>query len=203
MFKPANPPTLKIAKTGADQPGTFTSEFGCVTMSSFESLSATLKPEHWSLHSDPFKERNWPADGIIASFFGNRSRAKLDEVGALPLQRAAYQSMLGQALWIKSQVETFRATNIWGTLTWQLNDVYPSGSWGSLEYGPEGRKGQVVGGRWKTLHYVLRQSTFADLLPACGADGHCYLRNDSPWAFDGHVNVSYLQLATGVTEQVR
>ena len=56
------------------------------------------------------------------------------------------------------QVETFRATNIWGTLTWQLNDVYPSGSWGSLEYGPEGRAGQVVGGRWKVLHYVLRQT---------------------------------------------
>ena len=57
-----------------------------------------------SLHSPPFRERNWPADGIIASFFGNSSRAALDKVGALPLQRQAYQSMLGQALVIKSQV---------------------------------------------------------------------------------------------------
>ena len=106
----------------------------CITLYT-ESLSATLAPEHWSLHSEPFKERNWPADGIIASFFGNQSRARVDDVGALALQRQVYQSMVGQALWIKSQVETFRATNIFGTLTWQLNDVYPSGSWGSLEVG--------------------------------------------------------------------
>ena len=148
-------------------------------MSSFESLSATLAPQHWSLHSKPFRERNWPADAIIASFFGNASRNLLNQTGAVALQRSVYQSMLGQALWIKSQVETFRATNIWGVLTWQLNDVYPSGSWGSLEYGSQAQEGQVVGGRWKMLHYMLRQSVYADLLPACGADGRCYLRSDA------------------------
>eukprot|EP01052_Picozoa_sp_SAG31_P011930 SAG31_NODE_687_length_12813_cov_2.597216_12_plen_304_part_00 len=154
LFEPETPPMFSVGATGIEQPGTFTSEFGAVTMSSFESLSATLKPEHWSLHSEPFRERNWPADGIIASFFGNSSRAALDEIGTIPLQRQVYMSMVGQALWIKSQVEIFRAKNIFGTLTWQLNDVYPSGSWGSLEYGPEGRTGQVV--RSKSAHIWTR-----------------------------------------------
>ena len=70
LFEPATPPTFSVSRTGMAQPGTFNSEFGAVTMSSFESLSATLKPEHWNLHSAPFKERHWPADGIIAPFFG-------------------------------------------------------------------------------------------------------------------------------------
>lgn len=202
LFEPANPPKFTVTQTGVAQPGRFNSEFGAVTMASFESLSATLKPEHWSLHSAPFQERNWPADGIIASFFGNSSRDALDEVGAKDLQRQVYQSMLGQALWIKSEVETARASNIWGKLTWQLNDVYPSGSWGSLEYGPLARPGQVVGGRWKILHYMHAQSVFADLLPACSASGNCYVKNDGNKPFTGLVNVSFLHLATGEIEAV-
>ena len=35
---------------GVQRNGTFTSEFGATAFSSFESLSATLAPEHWSLH---------------------------------------------------------------------------------------------------------------------------------------------------------
>jgi hypothetical protein len=202
LFEPATPPTFSVSRTGVARPGTFNSEFGAVAMSSFESLSATLKPEHWSLHSDAFKERNWPADGIIASFFGNRSRDALSDVGAQALQRQAYQSMLGQALWVKSDVEAARATNTWGKLAWQLNDVYPSGSWGSLEYGPLGRKGQVVGGRWKILHYMHAQTIFADVLPACSTDGACYLKNDGSKPFVGSVNVSLLHLATGAAEAI-
>ena len=43
---------IKISKTvtGPQFPNVFASEFGCVTMSSFESMAPTLKPEHWGLH---------------------------------------------------------------------------------------------------------------------------------------------------------
>jgi hypothetical protein len=41
------------------------------------------------------------------------------------------------------RVEIFRSSNSWGALVWQLNDIYPSGSWGSLEYGAVGARGQV------------------------------------------------------------
>ena len=47
--------------TGAAALGSFTSEFGAVAMPSFESLSATLQPSHWSLHSPAMRQRNWPA----------------------------------------------------------------------------------------------------------------------------------------------
>eukprot|EP01052_Picozoa_sp_SAG31_P011931 SAG31_NODE_687_length_12813_cov_2.597216_13_plen_248_part_00 len=55
-----------------------------------------------------------------------------------------------------------------------------------------------VGGRWKVLHYVLRQTAFADILAACSVDGVCYIKNDSPgkpWV--GNVTISTMQLASG------
>jgi beta-mannosidase len=99
-------------------------------MPSFESLSASLRPEHYSLHSLPMAERNHPADGAVASYFGEKARLALNESGVIPLKRACYQSQLAQALRIKTEVELLRSSNSWGSLIWQLNDVYPSGSWG-------------------------------------------------------------------------
>ena len=52
------------------------------------------------------------------------------------------------------------------------------------------------------LHYVLRQTAFADLLPACSADGHCYIKNDSPEQWQGTVNITALHLDTGELEHV-
>ncbi len=40
--------------------------------------------------------------------------------------------------------------------------------------------GQVIGGRWKPLHYVLRRTLFTDIICQCAADGTCYIRNDAP-----------------------
>ena len=45
-------------RTGTSISGYFVSETGATTMSSFESMSATLSPEHWALHSAPMRERN-------------------------------------------------------------------------------------------------------------------------------------------------
>ena len=44
------------------QPNIFASEFGCIGMSSFESMSPLLKPEHWGLHA------GLPADNCSTSW---------------------------------------------------------------------------------------------------------------------------------------
>jgi beta-mannosidase len=73
-----------------------------------------------------------------------------------------------------------RATNSYGALVWQLNENWPTGGWGCVEYGPrKGMKGQVVGGRWKPLMYLLRRRLFRDSIVACGQNGRCFSRNDS------------------------
>ena len=151
-------PQCRFSRAGSVGPknkGSFTSEFGAVAMPSFESLSASLSPQHFSLHSPPMSERNWPADGAIASYFGMAARDALNDTGVAALQRACYQSQLAQALNIKTHVELLRSSCSWGALIWQLNDVYPSGSWGSMEYGSVGAPGQVVGGRWRMLHHLF------------------------------------------------
>lgn len=68
--------------------------------------------------------------------------------------------------------------------------------WGSLEYGTP-RPGQVIGGRWKPLHYFLAASTFADVLVACDGIGNCYVKNDAIKPFQGTVSISSTSLATG------
>ena len=51
-FSPNMPPAMVgEAVTGPQCPGTFTSEFGAVAISSFESLSPTLSPPNWGLHN--------------------------------------------------------------------------------------------------------------------------------------------------------
>ena len=90
-----------------------------------------------------------------------------------------YWSMIGQALVIKQNIELTRSINRFGVLVWQLNEIWPTVGWGSLEYGPapgEGSSpGQLQGGRWKPLHYFYKQSLMTDVMATCGAAGACSL----------------------------
>ena len=68
-----------------------------------------------------------------------------------------------------------------------------------MEYGAD-RPGQVIGGRWKPLHYLLKRSLYTDVMATCGnsSAGTCFVKNDRPGqAFDGVVTLQALELATG------
>ena len=99
--------------------------------SSFESMTGTLSPPHWGMHTTPFKERNYPCDPIVLSYFGQHMN--LSEVGQFPFKKQMYLCMLGAALQRKADVESWRSTNIFGSLMWQLNEIWPTGGWGSIE----------------------------------------------------------------------
>ena len=62
--------------------------------------------------------------------------------------------------------------------------------------------GQVLGGRWKPLHYVLRASIFADQLCVCTADGSCFVANDSPFGFTGLATVRVLNVISGASSTI-
>ena len=199
---------------GATQPGYFRTETGCSVLSSFESMSATLSTSNWGLHSAPFHERNYPCDPIILSYFNSsRTPINLDKVSEASFKKQLYLCMLGAGLQRKADIESWRSGNIWGTLLWQLGEIWPTGGWGSLEYGNQGQKGQVSGGRWKPLHYFMRQSAYADVVAACGnaklqlvdagptATGatKCFVKNDSPRPFTGTVSVELVHFADART----
>jgi beta-mannosidase len=186
----------------------FVSEFGATTYSSFESMSATLPESSWSLHggtapdscrhvvgnenactgTNAMAERNYPCDSRIEAYFGNVT--SLMEVGALSFQRQLYECMISQTLWMKGYIETLRSSNSYGALIWQLNENWPTGGWGCIEYGPNRHsQNQVVGGRWKPLMYLLKRHLFSDVIVACGNDDHCFARNDGLLATDVYVEI--------------
>ena len=60
-----------------------------------------------------------------------------------------------------------------------MNENWPTGGWGVIEYGTKDTSNsQVVGGRWKPLMHLLASSLFCDVFLACGKDNRCYIRND-------------------------
>ena len=84
--------------------------------SSFESLSATLHPSHWSLHggsapdkcSDSFganvcngtnvvAQRNYPCDSIVIAYFGG-AQTRLDEVGEQAMKAQLFHCLSGRSL---------------------------------------------------------------------------------------------------------
>ena len=126
-------------------------------------------------------------------------------MGEAPFRRQLYQCGLAQALQLKSDIESRRASNTFGIITWQLNEIWPTGGWGSLEYGTVGyTKGQVIGGRWKPLHYMLARSLYTNVMATCGGGKHnpwgynsCYVTNDGIDAFAGEVVIEAVPLASG------
>ena len=204
------------APVGLRHASTFISEFGAVAWASPESLASTLSPRYRSLFGgappdvcigDGFPNaceggnmlarRNYPCANFVGSFFG-RSAAYL-RPGSTPPALVAYLNNtqhfasslylcgLASALLVKNLVEAHRSRNELGHLVWQLNEVWPTGGWGSLEYG----------GRWKPHHYWYAKSLFRDVAAACDRTGRCYVRNDrSHRPFTGTVIIDAVDVAT-------
>jgi beta-mannosidase len=204
-FDPLKPPPLTPlhpSAMGTAQPGLFKSEFGVTAFSSFESISATLDPKDWGVHSKPMYWRSYSQDDIVDSYFGLNKAVNFSIIGdPAVFARQLLLSQLAAALLVKSRIETFRSENNFGTLTWQLGEIFPTGGWGSLEYAHSrtATKGQVRGGRWKPLHYWFESTLFKDIFVACGKMGECYVRNDSPFAAlqGGHVIAELVSVVTG------
>jgi len=143
---------------------------------------------------NPLAQRNYPCDSIYAVYYGKSALAELDQVGEAAFKKQLYKCVLGSALKVKSYIEETRSRNCFGSLVWQLNEIWPTGGWGSLEYGSE-VAGQVTGGRWKPIHYWMRKSVFTDVLIGCGTQGNlgnslwCYVKNDSPQSLAGTLSV--------------
>ena len=115
---------------------------------------------------------------IIDTLVATGAADAMSESGEVAFKRQLYQSMVGQLLFLKTEIEGWRSQNVWGTTFWMYNEIWPTGGWGSIEYGSP-VPGQVEGGRWKPLHYALRSSTFADQMSTCNDAGACIVKNDS------------------------
>eukprot|EP01052_Picozoa_sp_SAG31_P023629 SAG31_NODE_1960_length_6804_cov_3.421626_2_plen_59_part_00 len=57
----------------------------------------------------------------MLSYFG--PKRDLDRVGEDALKEVTYLNMLAAGLQRKANIESWRSTNIWAMLMWQLNEV--------------------------------------------------------------------------------
>lgn len=223
-FDPGLPPSyLSPGPAGVGFPSSFVSEFGSASMSSFESMSGTLSPGSWGLHGgnvpvnctkepgafdnnctgrNAMAQRNWACDNIVWSYFGT---AYLNASGEEGFKGGLFQCMIAAALNMQTVVESHRSSNFYGTLEWQLNEIWPTGGWGSLEYGSSTSPGSLKGGRWKPMHYWFRNHMFADVMSACGYLGRsrnfiCFVSNARSGAtFSGVLALKTVDLLSGVT----
>jgi len=222
MFSSNIPIQVSTDPTGISHANVFASEFGSSVYSSFESMAPTLDEKHWGIHAgmpgddchggfaskcvgkNPMSDRNYPCDNIIEVYFG---KSNFDLVGAEAFKKQLWQCMTGQALLIKQNIETRRSKSIFGIIVWQFNEIWPTGGWGSIEYGTVGwTKGQVLGGRWKPLQYWYRSTIYTDVMATCGGDPsapNCYVNNDLPVPFKGDVVISSIDFATGKETAVK
>ena len=145
-FDPQLPVPLDPSQpTGLAFKNAYTSEFGSVGYSSFESMTGTLSPAHWSLHggappancssgwwlahctpTNVMAQRNYPCDSIVVSYWGGK-QSDLDAVGEAAFQQQLFYCMMGQALVLKVLIEQHRASNSFGLQIWQLNEIWPTG----------------------------------------------------------------------------
>ena len=86
---------------------------------------------------------------------------------------------------------------------WQLNENWPSGGWGLVEYGSkQGQRGQSVGGRWKPAMHLLRKSLYKPIFCACGKNQHCFCRNNGEHSTKVEVVVEHWNVAESVLLQL-
>lgn len=60
-------------------------------------------------------------------YFGNRTLGLLNATGETAFKQQLYWSMIAMALVIKQNIEATRSANRFGTLVWQLNEIWPTG----------------------------------------------------------------------------
>jgi beta-mannosidase len=123
----------------------FCSEFGFQSFPTMHVVRRFAEEKDWNATSPvmEFHQRSGAGNGKIVETMTRYFRIPTS------FESFLYLSQLQQALAIETAVRFWRSLkpNTMGTLYWQLNDVWPSVSWSSIDH--------AIG--WKTLHYHARR----------------------------------------------
>ncbi|MBO5048805.1 MAG: glycoside hydrolase family 2 protein [Oscillospiraceae bacterium] len=136
----------------------YLSEFGFQSFPSEKTINAVTAPEDRNIFSRVMEmhQRNGVANGKILNYLSQTYKYP-KEFGTL-----LYASQLLQAEAMRYGVEHLRRHRgrCMGTLYWQLNDIWPTASWSSIDYY----------GRLKALHYVAKRF-FSPVMISCKETG--------------------------------
>jgi len=147
-----------VTSAQLDQDTYFKSEFGQVSLPAFETIESVLDGSKgdYLLDSEVLVHRKHAGHELslpVSSLFGDATGTPLNfsDTSEANFRRMIFFTQMAQTLCIKTFLEELRrGKDTFGSIIWQLNDVWQASSWGSLDYG----------GRWRALHHSL-QAVFA------------------------------------------
>ncbi|MBQ0167183.1 MAG: glycoside hydrolase family 2 protein [Treponema sp.] len=163
----------------------FVSEFGYQSLPDFGETASFTDSSQWNITSPDmeFHQRSPGGNSIIFENFARYFRVP----GTF--QHTLYLSQVQQALAIQTAVTYWRSLKpvCWGSVIWQLDNLWPVASWSSLEYS----------GKWKLLHYSMRHffAPVAAFLFKKNDTVFCYLLNDTASTVPVKLTVSYYDFA--------
>ena len=132
----------------------FSSEYGIQSFSSFELLATVAPPSELHYDSNWMKHRQHLH--LVDHLGGGNNAMKIQAEKHFNwpsnYSNQLLMTQIQQAVCIKHQTEVYlrgrdpTKSYTMGALYWQANDIWPTVSWTSIEYG----------GRWKMLHYFVK-----------------------------------------------
>jgi beta-mannosidase len=174
--------------------GRYISEYG---LQAFPDMSSIRKfdpsVDKWELETIPlnFRQRSsmaWIEPGFdgydMMLFYLDLYYAKPDN-----LEEFVYLSQLSQALSLQVATESHRRNKPYtmGTLYWQIDDVWPTCSWATVDYF----------GKWKAGHYAVREANKPIIVSADLEETvlNIHVITDKIEAFDGQVQLTLKNFA--------
>ena len=175
----------------SDQPGRFVSEYGLQSLPDLKTLHEVGITE-WNSKSLQFRQRSrmeWLQPGLdgwgmmriyARRYTADPTRNAVEGDGKSLLNRWIYLSQLTQSIGLREGIERHRNSRgrIAGSLYWQLDDVWPTVSWSTIDYA----------GRWKLAHHAVKHAN-ADRRVIWSRShseiGMAQLHNQSPEAIVG------------------
>jgi beta-mannosidase len=135
----------------------FMSEYGFQSFPEFNSVRKYTVPDDYSIESEVMMSHQRSGIGNLRI----RQYMERDYAAPADFEQFLYTGQLLQAEAIKMAIESHRADLPYcmGSLYWQLNDCWPVASWSGIDWY----------GRWKALHYFVKES-FKPVILVCQVD---------------------------------
>ena len=143
----------------------FMSEYGFQSFPELESVKKYTLPEDWDIESPVMASHQRSGIGNLSI----KQYMETDYQVPEDFEQFLYVGQLLQAEAIKMAIESHRTDMPYcmGSLYWQINDCWPVASWSGIDYY----------GRWKALHYIVKESYQNTILTSFEENGkltlHC------------------------------